>query len=731
MDKKVIELNQYIDRVIDRYDQDIDLAQKAFDFSRDAEPGGAVSNDLWSEEIKAWADMLTIESLFYTEDWVFILIDLMAGKISSQPLYVMSRRMVDGKETIDYADAHPLNELIARPNPYQDYHSWMYSVVVQFGLLGNAIQWYSKANNWLIPLRTALTSLEFDTNGSPKNYLYSVESDSDLPDRTRNNVQVYALNEIIHFRRPNPASLVWGLSPFIPGRKSILFNRYSSDYLNAFYLRQATPGMVLEMDRQVNEQQALRQLRSFELAYTGRKNQRRTMLLPKGVKASAMTHTIADQKLLELVNMNRETILNLFRAPKHEFGLQTTGSLGSEEYKIALRNFWEATLIPTCKIIEGGLNLFFKQKLGPNFFLKFDLSGVEALKDDQMKKALLAKEMLAGGLSINEVRADVWEKPAIEGNDYEIPFVAKPATTAAPGFFSLPSPAMAQVPNKDKLKSILASRRHGWHEAATKALDEIVEEKEGKSLFNAALETLVAMAEVAAPIIKRNLKEVKAADIPSKTKLKRDLQKAFDEFEEVWVDEYTKTLSSVVNLGYDQQLDLVFNEQDKTKIEALRARDANRRRLILEERGLDSFANISSTHTDRIMSAITAGVEEKLTVDQIARRIADTFVDPLAMRAKAETIARTETLTAASIGQAAALNNAKEVIPGLKKGWIDAGDDRVRDSHAEVSGEVVDVDDTFSNGLRWPRDTNADDPGEVINCRCTVVMLPPGEDLDI
>jgi len=690
----------------------------AYDITRDGEPSVS-ANELWSEEIKAWADMMTIESLYYTEDWVFILIDLIAGKISSRPLYVMKNTMNDGVESVDYADNHPLNKLIQEPNPYQDYTSWMYNTVVQYALLGNAVEWYSKSNNWLITLRSSLTSIVFNDDNTIKYYMVS-------NDEGTSNVTTFKPEEIIHIKRPNPASMYWGLTPLIPGRKSILFNRYSTDYLNSYYLKQATPGMILEMDREVNEAMALRQLRSFELAYTGRKNQRRTMILPKGVKATTSTNSIADQKITDLINMNRETIINLFRAPKHEFSLQAAGSLGSEEYKIALRNFWEATLIPCCKMITGSLNKFFKKQLGEQYFFEFDLTEVEALKDDQMKKAMLAKEMLNAGLSINEVRSRVWDAESMEG--YDSPFIAKPQPVST--FSIAPEEEKVIIPHSQKLKDIMERRQAGWVNLTVKELDDEVNKKELEDL---AMETLTSMYEAVIPIIKRGLNEVKAAEVPSKTKLKKDIQKAFDEFEEVWADEYTKTLESKVELGYDQQAKLVFNKTDRDKIDVLRAKDKQKRYQILRERGLESFAQISKTQTDTIMRAIAAGVEENDTVQQIAKRISDKVPE---LTGRAETIARTETLTAVSIGQGAAVVHANKVIPGLKKAWLNSDDGKVRDQHLDkskggVSGEVVDADQPFSNGLFWPRDVRSDDASQVINCRCTVIMLPPGEDFEI
>ena len=51
--------------------------------------------------------------------------------------------------------------------------------------------------------------------------------------------------------------------------------------------------------------------------------------------------------------------------------------------------------------------------------------------------------------------------------------------------------------------------------------------------------------------------------------------------------------------------------------------------------------------------------------------------------------------------------------------WISAGDDgRTRDSHLEVDGEIIPTGSTYSNGLKFPGDT--DGPiEEWINCRCS------------
>lgn len=50
--------------------------------------------------------------------------------------------------------------------------------------------------------------------------------------------------------------------------------------------------------------------------------------------------------------------------------------------------------------------------------------------------------------------------------------------------------------------------------------------------------------------------------------------------------------------------------------------------------------------------------------------------------------------------------------------WISADDDRTRDSHLEINGEIIPIGNEYSNDLKYPGDT--DGPiEEWINCRCS------------
>lgn len=125
---------------------------------------------------------------------------------------------------------------------------------------------------------------------------------------------------------------------------------------------------------------------------------------------------------------------------------------------------------------------------------------------------------------------------------------------------------------------------------------------------------------------------------------------------------------------------------------------------------------------DQIKGQIEDGMKSGATEDEIADSIEDAFDQ--VYEGRAQVVARTEAASGYGFQQAQDLADA-----GIEyKQWLSAEDDDVRPSHAAVDGEVVPVDEPFSNGLMYPGDPDGD-PDEVINCRCTMIAAEsPDED---
>lgn len=94
---------------------------------------------------------------------------------------------------------------------------------------------------------------------------------------------------------------------------------------------------------------------------------------------------------------------------------------------------------------------------------------------------------------------------------------------------------------------------------------------------------------------------------------------------------------------------------------------------------------------------------------------------------KAMLIARTEHTRVENQAKNEIFKGAIKEGISLKKKWISARDSRVRKSHSFLNGEVVEMNDQFTNGLEYPGDPSGD-PREVCNCRCTMRAIVEGVD---
>jgi HK97 family phage portal protein len=707
---------------------------------------------MFDSEIRAFIDNSTLKSLFFNEDWVFIILDLLASEISNVDMRVFTETVTDGNRSVVVNESHPLNALIQNPNPWQDYSTWMYLHVIELCLMGNAIQWYAEANNQMIILPAENVCPDVDEKGRLKQYLVH----SQVGKSGFDGMDKFPVDQILHQRRPNPVSVHWGLSPFVPNRKSILFNKYSQDYLNSFYLRQATGSLALKLDKQVSEESALRLMRSFEMSYTGRRNTRRTMLLPKGVDVKELSQSITDQNLIEVINQNQEKIINILRIPKHALSLAEAGSLGSEEHKMALRFMWTSAIVPIMKKIAGTFTAFFKDQLGDNNKFLFDMSQIEILREDALRTADLAIKQLEFK-TLNEVRNDLFDLPPLEGGD-ETPTLSSKEleiddfSTDEMEDYETANDGIIETKEQtgvDYAKRLM-NKFDSWINVSQKALNQEVDKSQTKML-EVALDLYGQMVKASVRAFKKTFKDKKSAKYKqkassgSKRKFRQELDKEFAALEGKYLEDYMDSLTPTMEAGYDTNLDLIQNEDDKTEVGLLGSKNKARRKRNLESRAMDSYSFITDSTEQQVIDIIDEGIAEGKTTEVIATGIVAGFA---VLGNRGPTVAKTESLTAVSIGKKSVMDDATEVIPNLMKVWINLGDEKVRGrpepggiypnskaDHWSLQGEVRRAknrngdDVKFSNGLRYPRDVNSTKAEEVVNCRCDLIMVAQ-EDLD-
>lgn len=126
-------------------------------------------------------------------------------------------------------------------------------------------------------------------------------------------------------------------------------------------------------------------------------------------------------------------------------------------------------------------------------------------------------------------------------------------------------------------------------------------------------------------------------------------------------------------------------------------------------------------NTKKMNSSVLQGILQGESMNDIAKRLLP-IVDSNASSAIRN--ARTLVTQAENSGRLDSYKALEEEGAVLKKVWMATPDDRTRESHLELDGQEVDVDEPFvdmdGNELMFPADPSAD-PSTVYNCRCTMV----------
>lgn len=130
----------------------------------------------------------------------------------------------------------------------------------------------------------------------------------------------------------------------------------------------------------------------------------------------------------------------------------------------------------------------------------------------------------------------------------------------------------------------------------------------------------------------------------------------------------------------------------------------------------------------QIQSVMTQSIVQGESIPQIAKRLAAEVGDSNYKAAVRN--ARTMTTGAECAGRVDAYERAQGMGIKVRQTWVASLDSRTRDSHRAIDGETIEVGGVFSNGCRFPGDP-AGEPGEVYNCRCTLVAQIAGFERDV
>lgn len=674
---------------------------------------------------------------------VFRCVSLISDAVKQVDWCLYQKARGRNKTPIEITD-NPLLELLARPNPMAGKTAFFEAVAAYYLLAGNSYIEAVGPSPTRPPLelwtqRPDRMTIVSGAAGVPSRYIYKYAGrekvwDVDILKRK---------SPMLHLKTFHPTNDWYGLSRIQAAAMATDAHNDASKWNVGLLQNSARPsGMLVMTASQGNPSGTLtddqfRRLKTqMDEQYQGASNAGRPMLLEGGLDWRQIAMTPAEMDWLNGKNVSAREIGMVFSVPSMLLGLP--GDNKYANYKEARLAMYEEGVLPICDFIRDELNHWLTPIYGDRLFLDYDRDSIDALAPkrselwDQTEKSTI--------LTTNEKRERLGFSP-VEGGDVvlvqssmvplEYAATVDPAESdlnaqedgdpvdpnkdpsedapekkpieegvKARKFVALKNPKdralewrrqqKLRVPFERRLKGHLASlfSMEGIEVAkAVDGLDPHLAEQEAIRVIEgnrAKLKTVISHAHIQAGTAfgKRVLSQIKSLPGGVETK---DLEDSFSDAFARWINKYIGTRVTDI-------------EQSTKDLVVAKIRSAGQD-TIDEGEGAVPFA-------DRIKSEM--------------EELYDGFETY-----RADRIARTETVTASNVAQKTAAQASG--VPGLQKEWLSAEDERTRDSHAKADGEIIEMDGLFKVGgieMDHPADPNGP-PEEVINCRCTLAIVPP------
>lgn len=304
--------------------------------------------------------------------------------------------------------AHPLLDLIARPNPRQDGASFLDSVTSHLLLAGNAyVEAVSLADDSaatasvreLYALRPDRMKVVPGPDGWPQAFDYTVAG------RTVRFEQNVTQPPILHLTLFNPLDDYYGFSPLEAAAVAVDTHNAAATWNKALLDNAARPSGALVYagpDGAVMSDSQFERLK-VELAdqYQGTANAGRPLLLEGGLDWKPMSLSPKDMDFMEAKHSAAREIALAFGVPP--MLLAIPGDNTYSNYQEANRVFWRATVLPLAARIGAALTQWLAPSFGDGLALAVDTDRIEALSPD--RAALWDRVTKAPFLTVNEKRA--------------------------------------------------------------------------------------------------------------------------------------------------------------------------------------------------------------------------------------------------------------------------------------------------------------------------------------
>lgn len=258
------------------------------------------------------------QSLLEYQGVVYTVVSIIAENFAKIQLQAKLRNSTNAAPNIN----HELIKLMRRPNPAQSQFQFLELHETYMGLVGESFWYLSPGNRSRIPtrfdlLRPDLMYVAIDKNdpyGAVKGYVYHKPDGNKIP---------FEVDEIAHFKLPNPYDPHYGLGPLQAGYIYVQTEKYSSDFTANSILNSGRPSGILNFKGKVDSKEFDQLKRRFKQEYTGTKNTGKTMFIngADAIDYQKLGMELGEVALKDLKDMSRDDIMMMWKVSKTMLGI--------------------------------------------------------------------------------------------------------------------------------------------------------------------------------------------------------------------------------------------------------------------------------------------------------------------------------------------------------------------------------------------------------------------------
>jgi HK97 family phage portal protein len=317
----------------------------------------------------------------------------------------------DGRKELE---THPLNSLLARPNPEEEGSALFERWYAFLQTAGDAYLEAASASGTvreLYVLRPDRVSVVADARGWPVAYDYKVDGRA-----TRLAREPSGFMPVLHGRLFHPLDDHYGLSPMSPAGTALDVHNAGAAWVKALLDNAARPSGALVYKGPdggtLTDEQFNRLKRELEDSYQGAANAGRPMVLEGGLEWRSMSYTPSELDFANSRAVAAREIALAFGVPPMLLGLPGDNTYAN--YREANLVFWRQTVLPlvakTARMLTGWL----APRFGESLRIGYDADAVDALALE--REAVWERLSQASFLTLNERRAAAGYSP-VEGGD--------------------------------------------------------------------------------------------------------------------------------------------------------------------------------------------------------------------------------------------------------------------------------------------------------------------------